>query len=254
MGRAQETGLANTEGADSATSTAAATASQEAEQADIGTQQSQLAKFAAANPYVQGGQAQTVGNQQLSNTADATAAAAKAQNQQQAERTGQNATAGVAAGEAEAQAAQRALGASESAATVSRLASGAQYGQDVLSNQNTITSQQAALSSQEAAEAQGQAGTAEQAGQAASTIWAKLCWVSAELYGGWDDPRTVTLRAWLIGPCRETWAGRRFTELYRVYGERLAAAIRCNRALRFVVRLLFDKLLRAAQKSHRAAQ
>jgi hypothetical protein len=254
MGRAQETTLAKTEEANSATSTAAATASQEAEQADIATQQSQLAKYAAANPYVQGGQQQTTDIQQLSNTADATAATAKAQNQQQAQRTGQNASAGVAAGEAEAQTAERALGASESAATTSRLASDAKYGQDVLSDQSNITSQQATLSSDEVSEAQGQADTAEKAGADASTIWSKLCWVSAELYGGWDDPRTVTLRAWLIGPCRETWAGRRFTELYRVYGERLAAAMRNNRLLRAAVRLLFDRLLSVAQKSKRAAQ
>jgi hypothetical protein len=254
MGRAQETGLANTEEANAATSEAAATASQQAAQADIGTQQSALAKFAAANPYVQGGQAESVTNQQLAGTADATAAAAKAGNQQQAQRTGQNASAGIAAGEAEQQAAQRTMGTQAAGATQSRLAAGAQYGQDVLSGQSNITSQQAALGAQEAGESESQANTAENAGQAANTIWAKLCWVSSELYGGWDDPRTITLRAWLVGPCRETWAGRRFTELYLVYGERLAAKIRNNRLLRAAVRLLFDRLLSAAQKSKRAAQ
>jgi|CZLA01.1.fsa_nt_gi hypothetical protein len=261
MGRAQESAISNTESANSATETAAATNSQEAEQADIGTQQSQLAKFAAANPYVQGGQAQTVGNQQLSNTADATAAAAKAQNQQQAQRTGQNATAGVAAGEAEAQAAQRALGASESAATTSRLAANAQYGQDVLSGTNQITSQQNALGSQETGQALSEEQIAENAaktpsyGDMAGTMilggstGTGTCHVSAELYGGWDDPRTITLRAWLFGPCREKWAGRRFTDLYYAYGERWAAAIHGNHLLRFVTQLVFDRLLDAAQKN-----
>ena len=73
MSRAQETQAFNTSSADQATNEAASQASDAATQAEIGAQQSQLAKFAAANPYVQGGQAQTVANQQLSGTADATA-------------------------------------------------------------------------------------------------------------------------------------------------------------------------------------
>jgi hypothetical protein len=168
MSRAQQGDIVNQEKANTAASTTAATASQAAEQADINTGQSQLAKFAANNPYVQGGQAQTVENQQLSGTADATAAAGMAKNQQQAQRTGQNASAGVAAGEAEQQAAQRTLGTQQAAGTQSRLAAGSQYGQDVLQAGNALTNQQAALSSNLTGEAQGQASTEEQAAQTPS--------------------------------------------------------------------------------------
>ena len=168
MSRAQQSDVFNTEQANSATNETAAQTADKATQADIGNQQSQLAKFAAANPYVQGGQAQTVANQQLAGTADATAAAAAEKNQQQAQRTGQNSTAGVAAGEAEQQAAQRTLGTQEAGATQSRLAAGAGYGQDVLSAGNQITAAQQNLATQESNTAQGQASTEEQAAQTPS--------------------------------------------------------------------------------------
>ena len=95
--------------------------SENATQADIKNQQSQLAKFAADNPYVEGGQMETTTNRQLAGTADSTAAAAKAGNQQLAQRTGQNASTGVAAGEAEQQAAQTTLATQGAGATESRL-------------------------------------------------------------------------------------------------------------------------------------
>jgi hypothetical protein len=117
---------------------------------------------------VQGGQAQTVVNQQLAGTADATAQSASEKNQQQAQRTGQNQAAGVAAGEAEQQAAQRTLGTQEAGATQSRLAAGSQYGQDVLGATNQITAAQQNLASQESNAAQGQASTEEQAAQTPS--------------------------------------------------------------------------------------
>ena len=170
MSRAQQGAIESTEAANTAASTAAATTSEAEQQSDINTNQSQLAKFAANNPYVQGGQAATVANQQLSNTADATAAAAAAKNQQQAQRTGQNASAGVAAGEAEQQAAQRELGSQEAGATMSRLAQGSQYGEDVVKAGQGITAEQAQLTGQEVGEAQGQAGTEEQAAQTPSFL------------------------------------------------------------------------------------
>jgi len=168
MSRAQQGDIVDTEKANTATSTAETQASDAATQADIGTQQSQLAKFAANNPYVQGGQMDSVTNRQLAGTADATAAAAAAKNQTQAQRTGQNASAGVAAGEAEQQAAQRMLGTQEAGATESRLAAGAKYGQDVLGAEGQITQAQQNLASQESNTAQGQASTEEQAAQTPS--------------------------------------------------------------------------------------
>ena len=123
MSRAQQGAIESTESADSAASTTAATTSQTEEQADINQNQSQLAKFAADNPYVQGGTMQTAENQELSNTADATAAAAAAKNQQQAQRTGQNAAAPVAAGEADTAMIAQAMRHTSAQSTASKIAS-----------------------------------------------------------------------------------------------------------------------------------
>jgi hypothetical protein len=111
---------------------------------------------------------QTETNKEVANTADATAQAAAAKNQMQAQRTGQNASAGVAAGEAEQQAAQRLASTQESGNTVSRLASSAKYGQDVLGAGSQITQEQQNLATQEGNMAQGNASTEEQAAQTPS--------------------------------------------------------------------------------------
>lgn len=163
MSRAQQGEVYDTAKENSAKSTDAATASQQKEQEDINSNESQLAKFAANNPYVEGGQAESIENRQLSNTADATAQAAREKGQMQAERTGQNATAAIAAGEAEQQAAQRALAGQEAGATESRLAAGAKYGRDVLSAGDELTAEQARLSSNLTNEAQGQQSVAADA-------------------------------------------------------------------------------------------
>jgi hypothetical protein len=168
MSRSQQSEVFNTEQENSATNETAAQKSDAATQSDISNQQSQLAKFAADNPYVQGGQMETTTNRQLSGTADSTAAAAKAGNQQLAQRTGANASTGVAAGEAEQEAAQRTLGTQEASATQSRLAAGSTYGQDVLSDQNQITAAQQNLASQESNAAQGESSTEESAAQQSS--------------------------------------------------------------------------------------
>ena len=168
MSRAQQGAVLDQATDTSKTNQAEAQTSEVATQADIGTQQSQLAKFAADNPYVQGGQMDAVTNRQLAGTADATSAAAVAKNQTQAQRTGQNASAGVAAGEAEQQAAQRTLGTQEAGATESKLAAGAKYGQDVLSAGSGITAQQEQLAALQSEASQTALSTEEQAAQTPS--------------------------------------------------------------------------------------
>jgi hypothetical protein len=262
MSRAQQGQIESTATANSATDTAAADKSEAATQADIGNQQSQLAKFAANNPYVQGGALETATNKSLAGTADATAAAAAAKGQTMAQRTGQNPAAAVAAGEAEQQAAQRTLGTQEAGATESRLAAGAKYGQDVLGAGSTITQEQQNLASQQSGQAQGQLNTGEQAAQTPSFLdelgqgliqggtavaggLAKGCWVAAELYGGWNDPRVSLVRSWLFGgPMRNSL----FSWAYARYGFSWAGMIRRNRLLRGVFRVIFDRFLVAAGK------
>ncbi len=122
MSRSQQTQVFNTaQGQESTDAGDAQKALQETE-GDIGDYKSQLAKFAADNPYVQGGEFQTATNQELTNTADATAQAAKNQLQSQAERTGQNPAAANAAAEEIARQSQRTLSSDEAEATKQRIA------------------------------------------------------------------------------------------------------------------------------------
>ena len=165
MSRAQQGAIESTQTKNAADSTSAATKSQANEQSDINNETSQLAKFSADNPYVQGGAFQTAQNQTIAGAADATAGATRAGEQALATRTGLNPQAAVAAGEAAAQGAQRTAVAEQGDATTSRLASGADYNQKAISDANAITGQQASLSSNLTGEAQGQLSTAEQAAQ-----------------------------------------------------------------------------------------
>jgi len=168
MSRAQQGAIESTQTKNAADSTTAATKSQANEQSDINNETSQLAKFSADNPYVQGGAFQTAQNQTIAGAADATAGATRAGEQALATRTGLNPQAAVAAGEAAAQSAQRTAVAEQGDATTSRLASGADYNQKAISDANAITGQQASLSSNLTGEAQGQLSTAEQAAQTPS--------------------------------------------------------------------------------------
>lgn len=104
----------------------------------LGNYGSNVAQVAGANPYGQGGQAQTVTNQQLSNTSGAGAKAAGQTLQAQALRTGQNSNADVAATEQMQEQNTRDLGASEAAATQSRIGSQAGYNQQTLANQQGL--------------------------------------------------------------------------------------------------------------------
>jgi hypothetical protein len=168
MSRAQQGQVLDQSTAQSKTNETEAQASEATQQQDITNQQSQLAKSAANNPYVQGGTLETATNKQIAGTADATAAAAAAKGQTMAQRTGQNPAAAVAAGEAEQQAAQRTLGTQEAGATESRLAAGAKYGQDILSAGQGITQEQANLSTLNQNASQGALTTEESAAQTPS--------------------------------------------------------------------------------------
>lgn len=265
MSRAQQGQIESTETGNSATSTAAATKSQEQQQGDINEGTSQLAKFAADNPYVQGGAAQVASNQTISGAADASAEGAKAGAQSQAERTGQNPAAANAAAITAAQNAQRTASAEQGSATTSRLASETGYGKDVMEQGNVLTNEQAALTGNLTGEAQGQEGVAEdaaktpsfldelgsgliQGGEMAGAAAAKGCWIAAELYDGWDDPRVSLIRAYLFGSFSESRIGAWLTHLYVLYGIRAAEIIRRNRTARFAFKMIFDRALSAAKK------
>lgn len=251
-----------------------ATAAQNAQQSfnsaqgDIGNYEQQLAQFAAANPYGQGGQYQTAQNQVLSNTADAAGQAAGQALQSQAVRTGQNAGGVIAATEAMQQANERNLAGQEAKANADRIDSGAQYGQDILKAsevpaqlQSNLTGQQLnaqdqTLNTQErAAEqpsfmeelGQGLVGAGEGfASGFGGGMGRGHCWIAAKLFGGWDDPRTKLLRRWIFGPYAETWYGMIPAALYARYGERIAKLMPRHRLLTRLLRKIFEAWLRRA--------
>ena len=88
------------------------------------------------------------------------------------------------------------------------------------------------------------AGNATSAGNAAMAG----CWIAAELYGGWLEPRTVAVRKWIFGDFSKSWMGRLLASLYLRFGERLAKRIQTDRPLRWMFRKLFDAALRKAVK------
>lgn len=238
-------------------------------QQDANDYQTSLSNYAAANPYVQGGQDQTVTNQQLSNTSDAAAQAAGQAMQSQAVRTGTNAAGSIAGTEASEQANERTLGGDEASATQQRIGSSAGYDQSVLGATATGEQQEAGLTGTEGQLAEGDLNAENTASAnnksfmdtlgssfasglgnvlSGNASAGKGCWIAAELYGGWTEPRTVLVRGWLNGQFSERPIGAAVMALYLKYGQRVAAAIRRWPVLRRVFQPLFDRALKQAQK------
>lgn len=92
------------------------------------------------------------------------------------------------------------------------------------------------------------AGAASAAGVGGSAgtildIIASLCWVAAELYGGWYAPETVSIRTWLLN----TWYMTPFVWLYRKFGKQWAEVIKTHRFARKITKKLFDAFLEASR-------
>lgn len=60
------------------------------------------------------------------------------------------------------------------------------------------------------------------------------CWVAAEVFDGWDDPRTHAARRYIL-----TMAPRRLRELYLEHGQELAERVRRDGRLRDMLRTSF---------------
>jgi hypothetical protein len=267
MSRGQENQVVNTATQQNETAAKNAQGAYTAAEGDIGDYQDQLAKFAAGNPYGQGGEYQTSENKVLSNTADATAQAAGQAVQSQAVRTGQNAGGAIAATEAAQQAAQRTLGGQEAQADANRISSEAGYNQDTLKASEVPATLQTALEGQQL-NAQGNAlstqekaastpstadavfGDILEAGGDAAKVFAKPgCWIAARLFGGWDDPRTKVVRRWIFGPFMDTWYGIVPAALYARFGETIAEVwMPESRVLTWALRRLFEAALRRAEE------
>jgi len=273
MSRSQEGQTFNTAAAQNATNSAGSQTAFNAvpgdiatEQGDIGTFQSQLGKFAAANPYVQGGEFQTAQNQQLADTAAGVSDATKQAVEGASVRTGANVGGAVAGAEEAAQQAQRTMGGQVAGATQERIGQEAGYNEKALGGyqavpgmQGQVTGQQEGLAKDEGELAAGALGTEQKAGempswleqqqQAANSIAtaaATHCWIAAELWGGWADPRTVLVRRWLDTGFRARWYGPPVLAAYGRWGERVAKEIRTRLRLRSFFQWIFNAALKKA--------
>ena len=77
------------------------------------------------------------------------------------------------------------------------------------------------------------------------------CWVAAELYGGWEDPRTIALRRYIFGEYSKSFRGKIFASLYLKFGERVAKHIKTHPISRWFAQKIFDRLLVAATNKDR---
>ena len=72
------------------------------------------------------------------------------------------------------------------------------------------------------------------------------CWIAAEIYGGWDEPRTVLVRQWLL----KNFTGHWLLNLYARYGERVAAMVRKYKPVRWFFTRIFNGFLRQAREAN----
>lgn len=130
------------------------------------------------------------------------------------------------------------------------------YGTDVGAQSNAMNNENAATNALTSASSTGWLqnmngiiSAVSGAGNAAGNLGYKPgCWVAAELYGGWNDPRTVDVRRWIFGDFAKTPIGRVACALYLQFGERLAEMIRVHRWMRRPFKELFDCALRKARE------
>lgn len=263
MSRGQQGQIFNTATGENQENEQTAQNAEQQQQKGVNNYQSAISQYASKNPYVQGGELQTDQNKVTSGTSDAAAAALKANLQQQAQRTGQNPNAANATASTGAQAIARNLSGQQAADDASRVGSEATYNQGVLGATGQVPGMEGQIAGEAGGQADTQLGTGEQAAQTpsfadmltqslisaggqAAGIAAKGCWVAAETFGGWYEPRTVLVREYLFGPFREHRLGRIITDLYAEYGERAAELMRHNRPVRWVLTRLCHLALRQA--------
>jgi hypothetical protein len=282
MSRGQEQQVINEAQAQNAQQAANAQTSYTQAQGDVAQDQNQLGQFAAANPYGAGGEFQTSQNKIDANTSDAAALAAGQAMQGAAVRTGQNAGSAVAATQATEQANERNLSGQEAQQNAQRIQDQAGYNQQVLNATATPAQIEAGLTATESKGAEGDLGVQQDASKqpgfldslgnaftqgvgsfmqdvgsnAASGLKGIMggCWIAAELYGGWEDPRVILLRVWLHTEFRKRWYGPVVLWAYHKWGAQVAAAIRKpkNHLWRDAFKELFDVGVEQSEQWHDA--
>jgi len=74
------------------------------------------------------------------------------------------------------------------------------------------------------------------------------CWIAAELWGGWDEPRVMKVRLWIHCYLVYTRTGKVLFPLYMRYGEKTAQVIRRWPWLKCIFRPVFNLALRKAER------
>jgi hypothetical protein len=265
MSRGQENQVNTAAGDDAAKFNTNAQGSYDAAQNDIGNYQAQLAQFAGANPYGTGGAYQTSVNQSTANTADAAGQAAGEGLESAAVRTGQNTGGAIGASEAINEANTRNLLATQANANESRINQGANYGKEALAASEVPATLEANLSGQQANAGNAALGTQQKAAetpsvgeeffdpalQAAGKAFGAAavgCWIAAELFGGWEDPRTILFRLWLSEVFSRRWYGPVVLGAYQRWGQQTALRLRQDKKLRACFEWLFGKGLVEAEE------
>ncbi|HET9785135.1 MAG TPA: hypothetical protein VFP94_09300 [Terriglobales bacterium] len=210
---------------------------------DIGDYKSELAKYAAENPYVQGGQYQTSQNQALADTAAAQAQSAGQALQAEQVRSGQNPAAAIAATEQMNQNNTRGMMQAQAQANQQRIGQEAGYNHGVLNATAEPEQMEERLLGTETGAAQGALGDETNASKTPS-FWQelgqgvinagssfagrdgkKMCWIAARLWGGWGDRRTVLVRLWLLYSFGKRWYGAPLVWLYSQTGAWIAGGL-----------------------------
>jgi hypothetical protein len=88
------------------------------------------------------------------------------------------------------------------------------------------------------------------AGAAATAYTGKPpCWIAAEIFGGWNEPRTELVRTWLVRDVSGTRLGGPIFRAYVRFGERAAGMVRRFRPVRWFFTGVFHLALRQARRS-----
>ena len=165
MSRAQEGQVFGTAGDQNAAYNKNATTSFNTAQNDIDTYGKAVGSFQAANPYVQGGAAETAENQEIADTSAGQAQRLGQALQGSAVRGGQNPGAAIATGKDVTAENMRAAMGAEAGATAGRIAAGTGYAEAGLSGLGQVQSMQDKLATEQGNLAEGALNTEQKAGE-----------------------------------------------------------------------------------------
>lgn len=239
----------------------------------LGTLTSALAPALAAGPNQMGyssAQLQNLNSQAVQGTGQNYAAASKALREQQASTGGGNVA--IGSGVQSQQQAQLASSAANMASGEEMGIQSAGYAQGQ-SNYNNALSGMAGVAGMY--NPTGYSNSANSAGQGADTeanavqqanqegmndlmglatgamgglgsVFEGKCWIAAEIFGGWKDPRTILVRKWLDKEFSKHWYGRQFNRWYSRHGRKVAKQIKTNRLERWAFQKLFEWFLSQA--------